>query len=204
MTTTGAYARLRTRHHAGLDGKVGRVNKRILGGAVALVLVLGLAACGSSGSDAASSDSGAAKTTAASGGDSGGGGGSSSCDGYTNGKDGVIRTFCDGTATVKITTDGKTHEIKGGTCEMSQGYFSVNIGVVVDQTHTGSKPDYFGGLFPEKAGDFSGDKVTATFTVDGKGVPLRDVTGTHDAKSVTFTGTPYGIDGGPVTGTVTC
>jgi len=181
------------------------VNKRIVVAAVGMMLVL--AACGSSssGSDAASSDGGSTKTTTASGGDAGGGGGgTNTCKGYTNGKDGVIRTFCDGTASVKITSGGKDHVIEGGTCEVSQGYFSVNIGVVVDQTHTGTKPDYFGGLFPEKAGDFSGDKVTATFTVDGKGVPLRDVTGTHDAKSVTFTGTPYGIDGGTVTGTVTC
>ena len=176
------------------------MNKRIVIGVAALVLVL--AACGSSGSDASSSDGGSSKTTAASGGDSGGGG-SSTCGGYTNGKDGVIRTFCDGSASVKIKSGGKDHEIKGGTCESSGGYYAVNIGVVVDQDFTGTKPDYFGGLFPEKEGDFSGDKVSASFTVDGEGTAVRDVTGTRDSKTITFSGTPYGEDG-TVTGTVTC
>lgn len=180
------------------------MTKRMMVGAVAIALLL--AGCGSSGSDASSSDGGdKASTTAAAGGsDSGGGGGDSACGGLTNGKDGVIRTFCDGTASVKITSGGKDHVIKGGTCQVSGGYFNVNIGVVVDQTYSGTKPDYFGGLFPEKDGDFSGSTVAATFTVDGKGVPLRDVTGTHDGTSATFSGTPYGGDGGPVTGTVTC
>ena len=176
------------------------MNKRMAIGVAALVLVL--ASCGSSGSDASSSDGGSSKTTAASGGSSGGGG-TNTCKGYTSGKDGVIRTFCDGPATAKVKSGGKEYEIEGGTCVSSGGYYAVNIGVVVDQSFSGTKPDYFGGLFPEKEGDFSGDKVSATFTVDGTGTVVRDLKGTRDSKTITFSGTPYGEDG-TVSGTVTC
>jgi hypothetical protein len=63
----------------------------------------------------------------------------------------------------------------------------VNIGVVVDATFKGKRPDYFGGSFPLHGGAFSGADMEVND--GGKGYALK-ASGTlsSDRKSGTFTG----------------
>ncbi len=113
----------------------------------ALVAVLIVAGCGSSkndsGSATATTAAAAGATTAVS---SGGGGGSGGiCQEGAKGKAGFLNQFCDGPAVAKITVDGKTREVKGGSCETSGKLFAFNAGVVVDSSKwQGAKPDYVG------------------------------------------------------------
>ena len=167
--------------------------KRTVTVAVAVALAWVLAGCGTSGGSDSSSGGGSSTTAApASGGSSGsskpsGGSGSSDCN-AKDGKDGVVRTFCDGPATVSFTVGDKSGKVSGGTCELSGGYFTVNAGTVVDATFKGTKPDYAGFLLPPDSGDFTSTAVTASITSDGQTTVVRNVTGTHDAKSASFTG----------------
>lgn len=181
--------------------------KRLLVALLALAAVLlALSACGSSESGTAEdtvvdSDKGVdgAESKADEESDQ-----ANSCDGYTAGEDGVIRTFCDGTASVKLTVGGDRYELSGGECVTQGGYFSVNIGVVTGSDFTGTKPDYFGSNMPEAAGDYgSGDQAFATFAVDGTSYSVPNTIGSHDGDTATFSGTT--TDGGiEVTGTVSC
>jgi hypothetical protein len=177
---------------------------------------LALAGCGSSSSGAtagasSSADSPSAPTTSAasapqtaqastsaSGGGAGGG-----CSSYTGGKNGVIRAFCDGTATATITLGGKTTTLKGGDCEKSGGYFAINIGVVAGPDFTGSKPDYFGAVLPQSGGAFS--QTGFTGAVGGASF-LATASGTvsSDFKTVTATGANKLGTPGAFSVTVTC
>ena len=165
------------------------MSKRLL---VTLVVVLfGLAACGSEGSGGAGTTQ--AKTTEAGG-----------CHGYTAGEDNVIRTFCEGAAKVDLTVGGDDYSLSGGECATQGGYFSVNIGVVTGADFEGSRPDYFGSNMPEADGDYGdGDQAFATFAVGGTAYSVPNTTGSHDGDGATFSGTT--TDGAiEVTGTITC
>lgn len=181
--------------------------KRLLVASVALVAVLStLAAC-------SSSESGTAEETVVDRGEGSDGTEPASdegpdpatgCAGYTAGEDGVIRTFCDGTASVELSVGGDEYELRGGECVTQGGYLSVNIGVVTGSDFTGTKPDYFGSNMPEATGDYGeGDQAFATFAVDGTSYSVPNTTGSHDGDTATFSGTT--TDGDiEVTGTVSC
>lgn len=166
----------------------------------ATVAALLLAGCGSSGGDAKAT--GDATTTAASG-SSGGSSGKGSC-GSHDGEKGVIRSFCDGPASMTFTIDGKEGTIGGGTCEESGGSFVLNAGTVVGTDFAGSaKPDYAGLVVPAKVGAFDATGATVTITADGKAHVVRDVSGTRTATSGSFEGTDFD-GGGKISGTWTC
>jgi hypothetical protein len=115
---------------------------------------------------------------------------------------GVIRTFCDGKAVITLTTGTATSTIKGGTCGVSGGYFTVNSGVVIDSSFKGSKPSYFGLDAPPKATTFT--NAVLSYVVNGVGGAVTQNSGTVAAnhKSGTFTGTE--LTGTPVSGSFTC
>ena len=186
--------------------------KRTMTLAVAVALVWVLAGCGSSGGSDSSSGGGSSTTAApAAGGSSGtsspskssGGSGGSGCN-AKDGKDGIVRTFCDGPATVSFTVGNKSGQVTGGTCALGGGYFSVNAGTVIDATFKGTKPDYAGFLLPPDSGDFTSTAVTASITSNGETTVVRNVTGTHDTKSASFTGSDMVDPSKKVTVKVTC
>ena len=174
--------------------------RKILGTIVVMMALAGCGSSGSDGSDDAGRDSSSA-TTAVDASDPGTGGGG--CDGFTDGEDGVIRTFCDGTAKATVTIDGTDHEFSGGECIEAGDTLSVNIGVVTGSGATGDLPDYFGANVPVAEGDFGGEGTVLTFVYDGTAGSLQDVTGTHEGDSGTFSGTPI-AGGEKVTGTFSC
>ena len=176
-----------------------------LAAALAVAAALVLAGCsGSSGGSDSSSEGGSASSSSSSSGSTGGGssGGGSSCG--DAGKDGVIRTFCDGSAKVTFDLGGTEGSVDGGTCETSGGYFVVNAGTVIDGSYKGTKPDYAGLLMPPADGDFSGQgKASGTITYGGEAVVLTSMTGSHDKDSGSFEGTSF--DGKTkVSGSFTC
>ena len=124
------------------------------------------------------------------------------CASYKPGKNGVIRDFCNGKAVVKVVAGGTTTTIKGGTCALSGGYFTVNAGVVVDTTFKGPKPNYFGLDAPPHATTFS--NAVLAYAVKGTGGYATKNTGTlaTNHKSGTFTGTD--LSGNAVSGSFSC
>jgi hypothetical protein len=66
------------------------------------------------------------------------------CTAYPAGAPGVVRSFCNGPAVVKLTVDGVDHLLKGGSCSTSGGVFNLNLGVVAGRELAGPKPDYVG------------------------------------------------------------
>jgi hypothetical protein len=175
---------------------------------------LALAACGSSAtttSSAPTSSAGAttlsatkvSPTTASTGSSASSGGAVGACGKYTDGKDGVIRTFCDGSATATITLAGKTTTIHGGTCEPSGGYFTVNAGVVTGTGFTGTKPDYLGVLLPPAGGAFT----HVGFTGSASGTTIfaaASGTVSSDLKTVSASGTNSLGTPGPITIKIDC
>ncbi|HXA30634.1 MAG TPA: hypothetical protein VNV87_00145 [Acidimicrobiales bacterium] len=126
----------------------------------------------------------------------------SSCTSYKAGSNGVIRTFCGGKVVITLTTGAGTSTIKGGTCGVSGGYFTVNSGVVIDSSFKGAKPNYFGLDVPPKATTFT--NAILTYTVNGVGGAVTQNSGTVTAnhKSGTFTGTD--LTGTAVSGSFSC
>lgn len=151
----------------------------------------------SSSTDSSSSSSSAASSAAPS-------GGTSSCSKYKGGEGGVIRTFCDGSATATITLAGHENTLKGGTCAQSGGYFTVNIGVVAGPDFTGTKPDYLGLLLPPAGGAVS----SQTFAGAAGGTRFLVTGGTGsvspDFKTVSLTGNNALAGGSAVAVTVHC
>lgn len=116
---------------------------------------------------------------------------------------GFVRAFCGGSATVTYQIGDTKGTIEGGTCERADAAFSVNAGLVVDPTWKGARPDYVGIVLPEADGPFSGPKLTAAIIHDGSITSVTGISGTHDGKTVTLTGTAPEA-GGAVKITVTC
>ena len=56
---------------------------------------------------------------------------------------GQARTFC-GKASAKVSVPGVTATIKGGSCQKTSKYFTINIGTIVLTGNPPKRPDYFG------------------------------------------------------------
>jgi hypothetical protein len=156
---------------------------------------LALAACGrhENKAGASSADSHAPGTTMAT--------APGSCSSYQAGTPGVIRTFCDGSAVVKVNVAGTDYVLKGGTCQVQGPMFVLNLGVVSGPELGGPKPDYVGLTTQTASGPFTNAVLTAT--VGGKGYALTTNSGTVSPTGGTFEGTAYG-DKTKVTGSFTC
>ena len=156
---------------------------------------LALAACGRNEgrSGANSAESHAPGTTLAS--------APGSCGSYAPGTPGVIRTFCNGPAMVKLNVAGKDYVLKGGSCDSQMGLLSVNLGVVSGPDLGGPKPDYFGLSAPLTPGPFS--NAVLAVNIGGKGYAVTRNSGVHDAASGSFEGTALG-DGTKISGSFTC
>jgi hypothetical protein len=164
-----------------------------------VVAAFALSACGSSGGGSggasggttggtkAADTSGGTGSSGTSGGTSGGGGSGSGCSGFEAGKDGVVRTFCDGPGSAEITAGDKKISISGGECLKSGTSLTFNAGVVVGPDHKGTKPDYVGANLPQANGPFTNALVTVTS--GGESLLLKNISGDHDADSATFTAT---------------
>jgi hypothetical protein len=126
----------------------------------------------------------------------------SSCSRYKAGRNGVVRTFCTGKATATITAGGATTVIKGGSCEKSGNYFTVNVGVVVGPGFKGAKPNYFGLDVPPTATAFTNAILSYTTSGVSGYASTNSGTVTPDHKSGTFSGTD--LQGASVTGSFTC
>jgi hypothetical protein len=164
--------------------------------ALLLALAVPLAACG--GDDSSSSGTTAPKGTTDTTQQEVGGG---SCGDYEAGKDGVIRTFCDGPAFARITLGGAESTLSGGECTDSGGYYTINFGTVVGGDFTGSThPDYLGALFPDEGGS----PEAVTIRVGGKGGLVNGATGnvSVDKESVHLEGTTQ--DGTAVSADIGC
>jgi hypothetical protein len=123
------------------------------------------------------------------------------CDGFTPGKDGVVRTFCEGTGQVSFTVDGATHTIKKVACAVGGGYLDINGGIVVGPDFTGDPPDYVGMKVPMAGDSFT--NIALTFTAGGRSYALTENFGSGDAKSGTFAGKDYASNA-QVSGSYTC
>lgn len=110
------------------------------------------------------------------------------CDELTAGREGVIRTFCSGSATVSVTIGPTAKTFTGGTCDDSTGELAVNVGVVVgpDFPPGRAKPDYVGALIDVKSSHSS----AFTARIDGMGGVVTDVrtTVSADRRSVRLRG----------------
>ncbi|MDR3510812.1 MAG: hypothetical protein P4L73_04215 [Caulobacteraceae bacterium] len=159
--------------------------------ALALAL-LPLAACHPK-TGASSADSHAPGTTTAS--------QPAACGKYPAGAPGVIRTFCDGPAVVKVTVAGVQHTLTGGVCSTEGGIFALNLGVVAGPDLAGPKPDYVGLSAPITSGHFT--NATLAVNVDGKGYALTENSGDLTPAGGAFTGKAFG-GGEAVTGSFTC
>lgn len=124
----------------------------------------------------------------------------SGCSSFHPGSKGVTQSFCTGKAVIKITIGATTTTIKGGTCEVSGAYFTVNAGVVVAPTFKGTKPNYFGMDAPKTSGAFS--NATLAYVVGGTSGFLSKNSGTTNHKTGTFSGTD--LSGNAVSGSFTC
>jgi hypothetical protein len=126
----------------------------------------------------------------------------STCSAYRSGKNGVIRTFCTGTATATVTVGSTTTTMKGGTCAKSGPYFTVNVGVVVGPGFKGIKPLYFGLDIPPKATSFTNGVLSYAVGGTGGYAATNSGTVTSNHKHGTFSGTD--MNGAPVRGTFSC
>ena len=123
------------------------------------------------------------------------------CNGFTPGTKGVVRTFCEGSGQVTFTVGGVTHTVSKVRCADEGGYVVVNGGVVVGPDFRGNPPDYVGMRVPSAGGEFT--NIGLTLTAGGKSYALTQNTGSGDAKSGTFKGTDYASNA-EVSGSYTC
>jgi hypothetical protein len=160
--------------------------------AAALVAAAGLCACGqkSETRPAGSVDSAGAPAGAAGG-----------CAGYRAGENGVIRTFCDGTAKVTVTVDGKSYSLSGGECSLQMGMAALNVGVVTGSPAPTPLPDYVGLTAASGYGAFK--DAALPLHLGGQDIVVRPNSGTFTDKGGTFEGTVMG-SGHKVTGSFTC
>ena len=123
------------------------------------------------------------------------------CTAYPAGSPGVLHSYCDGSAVVKLTIDGTDHLLKGGTCSAAGGQFTLNLGVVAGPGLAGPKPDYVGLTTQVAAGPFSDAVIKVNF--GGKGYTLQHNTGQIIPNGGDFNGT--GRHGRPkISATFTC
>lgn len=161
--------------------------------AVALIALAPLAGCHPTKTGASSAESHAPGTTTAS--------VPGACSQYPPGAPGVVRTFCDGPAVVKLTLGGVQRTLTGGACSTDGGVFALNLGVVAGPGLAGPKPDYVGLSAPVTAGHFT--NAVLAVNLDGKAYALTENSGDVGPAGGDFTGKP--LDGGdPISATFTC
>jgi hypothetical protein len=161
--------------------------------ALALAAVLPLAACkGHHKPGASSADSHAPGTTTAS--------VPADCAKYPQGAPGVIRTFCDGPAVVKVSVAGVAHTLNGGVCETQGAMFSLNLGVVSGPDLAGPKPDYVGLTAQTTSGPYT--NAVLAVNVEGKAYAVTQNSGTVSPVGGTFAG--KALSGEDVSGSFTC
>jgi hypothetical protein len=160
---------------------------------VALMAVAPLAACHAHRTGASSADSHAPGTTNAI--------APADCGKYPQGAPGVIHTFCDGSAVVKLTVGGVPHTLTGGECSTIGGMFALNLGVVSGPDLAGPKPDYVGLTTQVTTGHFT--NAVLAVNIDGKGYAVTENSGDISAASGSFTGKAMG-NGPDISGTFTC
>ena len=126
----------------------------------------------------------------------------SGCHAYSAGKDGVIRTFCDGPGSATLAIGATDVKLGGGSCEAMGPMFSFNAGVVVMPGPGAIKPDYVG-LSVNTMGAFSHGILSVTY--GGQHWGSTDIHGTVTATGGAFEG-PVTVSGAQayVKGTFTC
>ena len=160
----------------------------------ALVAAAPLAACHPHKSSASSADSHAPGTTTAT--------VAADCSKYPQGAPGVIRTFCAGTAVVKLNVAGVDHTLSGGSCQPAATTFALNLGVVAGPDLAGPKPDYVGLTAPVANGPFSNGVLAVD--INGKAYVIVPNSGSVSPTGGSFTGKAMGAGGPDISGTFTC
>lgn len=156
--------------------------------ALVLFLAAALCACGQK----PPAPAGGAQTASAPGG----------CGGLKDGDPGVIRTFCNGTASAEVMVDGKTYHLAGGTCEKSMGALALNVGVVSGNPPPSPLPDYVGvSVLNGQEGAFTNAVVAVN--VGGEGLAVTTNTGTFTSQGGAFQGEAMG-SGKHVSGHFSC
>jgi hypothetical protein len=161
---------------------------------VAFMATAPLAACHPHKSSASSADSHAPGTTTAT--------VAADCSKYPQGAPGVIRTFCDGPAVVKLTVAGIEHTLTGGSCQPAAASFALNLGVVAGPDLAGPKPDYVGLTAPVANGPFNNGVLA--IDIDGKGYAIIPNSGSVSSTGGSFAGKAIGAGGPDISGTFTC
>jgi len=159
---------------------------------LALCALVALGGCHAHKSGASSADSHAPGTTTAS--------VAADCGKYPQGAPGVIRTFCNGTAVVKLSVGGVAHALSGGSCQIVGNIFTLNLGVVSGPGLAGPKPDYIGMTAPTADGPFT--NATLTLTVGGKGYTVAENSGEITGRAGSFAG--KAATGEAIEGAFTC
>jgi hypothetical protein len=128
------------------------------------------------------------------------------CSSYKAGEDGVLRTFCNGTAVITGTVDGQAFTVSGGSCEASPVGLDLNAGVVTGMAFHDDLPDYVGLLAHTTDGPFS--HATLVLHLNGR---IYAVTSNHGHASMhggDFEGeasdSPHLGGGAKVKGAFTC
>jgi hypothetical protein len=121
------------------------------------------------------------------------------------------RTFC-GKAVAHVSLPGQSATLKGGNCQKTSKYFTINLGTIVLAQKVPNRPDYFGitvGRTPLLGGTPAGHDGTYTggavaFVIKHKSYGVRDavVTLTGNRTMGSFTGTLF--SGGQASGTFSC
>jgi hypothetical protein len=123
------------------------------------------------------------------------------CSAYPKGSPGVINTFCDGPAVVKLTVGDKDYTLRGGACSAQGALFSLNLGVVAGPDLAGPKPDYVGLTAPSPAGPFT--NAVLVVVIDGKTYSVLSNTGEVGPSGGHFEGAAQSGEV-KVSGTFTC
>lgn len=128
------------------------------------------------------------------------------CSSYEAGKNGVLRTFCNGTAVVTGTVDGEAFTLSGGSCEASPVGLDLNVGVVTGIAFHDDLPDYVGLLAHTTDGPFS--HATLVLHLNGRIYAVQNNHGHASMHGGDFEGqandSPHLGGGAKVKGSFTC
>lgn len=128
------------------------------------------------------------------------------CSNYEAGKNGVLRTFCNGTAVITGTVDGEAFTVSGGSCEASPVGLDLNAGVVTGMAFHDDLPDYVGLLAHTTDGPFS--HATLVLHLNGRIYAVQNNHGHASMHGGDFEGeasdTPHLGGGAKVKGAFTC
>ncbi len=122
------------------------------------------------------------------------------CSKYPAGSAGVIRTFCDGPAVVKLSVGAAAYTLTGGSCSTTGNVFTLNLGVASGPGLAGPKPDYIGLTANTANGPFT--NAVLSINAGGKGYAVTQNDGEVAANGGSFTG--KAITGETISGTFTC